>query len=168
MKDLDFVTLLSVFNEMMGPVLWLLVILAIAGVSAFLFVLMRERELKGTRLIRAELIGVAGGFAAPCHHGLDHRIWFHRCRRPSGLAADRHHLGNRTGGHYDPRLCGHGLDCHTRGQNSLQMKSTAHVYIQMCAVFCFIIIPAMHVKYWSYWAKPDISCAPAATVAAPI
>lgn len=64
MKDLDFVTLLSVFNEMMGPVLWLLVILAIAGVSAFLFVLMRERELKGTRLIRAELIGVAGGFAA--------------------------------------------------------------------------------------------------------
>ncbi|WP_404385749.1 DUF5368 domain-containing protein [Caenispirillum salinarum] len=64
MKDLDLATLLSVFQEMMGPLLWVLVLLAVAGIAAFLFVLVREGGLKGGRLVRSELIGVAGGFMA--------------------------------------------------------------------------------------------------------
>lgn len=64
MQDLDLATLVSVFLEMMGPLFWLLLVLAVAGIAGFVTVLLREGELKGSRLVRSELIGLAGGFAA--------------------------------------------------------------------------------------------------------
>ncbi len=64
MKDLDLGTLISVFQEMMGPLFWLLLLVAIGGLVAFGFVFLREGKLEGARLIRSEIIGVIGGFVA--------------------------------------------------------------------------------------------------------
>jgi|LNFM01.1.fsa_nt_gb hypothetical protein len=65
MKDLTFETLSSVFIEMFGP--WLLgalVLIAIALTVAFLVTLVRERGLASRRLLIAQALGIAGGFAS--------------------------------------------------------------------------------------------------------
>jgi len=64
MKELDPMVFLAVFQEMMGPLLWVLVALALGGIALFVWVLVRDRKLIGDRLVRSELIGVLGGFAA--------------------------------------------------------------------------------------------------------
>ncbi|WP_029008186.1 DUF5368 domain-containing protein [Azospirillum halopraeferens] len=64
MKDLDPTVFVAVFLEMMGPLLWLLVGLALVGLVAFAAVLLHERRIVSRRLIRAEVVGVLGGFAA--------------------------------------------------------------------------------------------------------
>ncbi|MFN3852785.1 MAG: DUF5368 domain-containing protein [Phreatobacter sp.] len=64
MKDLDPMIFVAVFQEMLGPLLWLLVGLAIAGLVGLLVVLVRDRGVSSGRLVLAELIGLAGGFAA--------------------------------------------------------------------------------------------------------
>ncbi len=64
MKDLDFATLLAVFQEMLGPVLWELVAAAAAATLLFAWVLVRDRGLRARRLVWAELAGLAGGIAA--------------------------------------------------------------------------------------------------------
>lgn len=64
MKDLDPMIFVAVFQEMLGPSLWLLVILAVAGLAGLLFVLARDRGVASNLLVVAELIGLAGGFAA--------------------------------------------------------------------------------------------------------
>lgn len=64
MKDLDPAVLLAVFLEMMGPLFWLLLILAIIGLVGFVYVLRRDGGLVSRRLVQSELIGVLGGFAA--------------------------------------------------------------------------------------------------------
>jgi hypothetical protein len=64
MKDLDPATFLAVFQEMLGPLLWVLVALALAGTVAFLVVLLRDRGLRPRRLIWAEAAGLLGGIGA--------------------------------------------------------------------------------------------------------
>lgn len=64
MKDLDPLVFLYVFQEMLGPLLWVLPLLAISGVAAFVYVLMRDGGLVSRRLVRAEIVGFFGGFAA--------------------------------------------------------------------------------------------------------
>lgn len=64
MKDLDPAVFLSVFQEMLGPLLWILILLAIGGTLAFLLLLVREKGLVAKRLVRAELFGVFGGALA--------------------------------------------------------------------------------------------------------
>lgn len=64
MKDLDPMVFLAVFQEMMGPLLWGLVALAAAGIAAFAFVVARDGKLVSSRLVRSEVIGFLGGFAA--------------------------------------------------------------------------------------------------------
>ncbi|SOD90929.1 DUF5368 domain-containing protein [Caenispirillum bisanense] len=64
MKDLDLSVLVSVFLEMMGPLFWLLLLLGIAGIVGFVAVFLREGKLDSRRLIRSELVGLAGGVAA--------------------------------------------------------------------------------------------------------
>lgn len=64
MQELDPIVLLSVFQEMMGPGVWALILLAIASIVGFVLVLRREGALDSRRLVRSELIGVVGGVAA--------------------------------------------------------------------------------------------------------
>ncbi len=62
MKQLDLATLFSVFQEMFGVWLYVLIAAAIAITAATLFVLLRDRHLSPARLVRAEVIGLFGGF----------------------------------------------------------------------------------------------------------
>jgi len=61
MKELDPMMFLVVFQEMLGPLLWVLVALAVFGVGAFLVVLIKERGIVSRWLVRAELVGLVGG-----------------------------------------------------------------------------------------------------------
>ncbi len=61
MKDLDPLVLLSVFEEMLGFWLWLLLAIVILGLLAFATLLLRERHLVSRRLVRSEALGIVGG-----------------------------------------------------------------------------------------------------------
>lgn len=64
MKELDPLVFVAVFQEMLGPMLWLLLGLAVLGVTAFVALLAREKGIVARRLVRAELIGLFGGVLA--------------------------------------------------------------------------------------------------------
>jgi len=64
MKDLDPFVFVAVFQEMLGPLLWVLAALAAAGLAAFVFVVLRERRFVLRRFIWAELAGFLGAIAA--------------------------------------------------------------------------------------------------------
>jgi hypothetical protein len=64
MKELDPFVFLAVFQEMLGPLLWVLVAIAAFGVAAFLVVVARERKLVLRRFIYAELVGFVGSITA--------------------------------------------------------------------------------------------------------
>ncbi len=64
MKDLDPLVFLAVFQEMLGPLLWIMLLLAVVGLVAFLALLVRERGLVSRRLVHAELLGLFGGVLA--------------------------------------------------------------------------------------------------------
>ena len=61
MKDIDPLILLAVFQEMLGPSLWLLLALIVLGLAAFVGLLMREKALVSRRLVWAEAAGLLGG-----------------------------------------------------------------------------------------------------------
>lgn len=61
MKELDPLILLAVFQEMLGPILWLLIGIIVLGTLAFLGLLLRERRVLSRRLMWSELIGLFGG-----------------------------------------------------------------------------------------------------------
>lgn len=61
MKEYDPLIFLAVFQEMLGPLLWILTLVGVLGVSAFVAILIKERRLDSKRLVRAELIGLIGG-----------------------------------------------------------------------------------------------------------
>jgi hypothetical protein len=64
MKELDPMVFLSVFQEMLGPLLWIMLLVAVLGTVAFLALLLRERGLVSRRLVRAEVLGIFGGALA--------------------------------------------------------------------------------------------------------
>lgn len=64
MKELDPLILLAVFQEMLGPLLWLLLAVAVLGPLALAALLLRERRLVSRRLVRCEALGVLGGALA--------------------------------------------------------------------------------------------------------
>ena len=64
MKDLDPMVFLAVFQEMLGPLLWVLVLLAAGGTLAFVALVVKEGGLKSQRLVRSELAGLGGGALA--------------------------------------------------------------------------------------------------------
>lgn len=64
MKELDIFVFLSVFQEMLGPLLWVLLILGAVILVLFLAVLVRDRGLSYRRFVRAELVGLVGGVLA--------------------------------------------------------------------------------------------------------
>lgn len=67
MKDLDPTVFVAVFQEMLGPIFWPLIVFIVLGALALLVVLVRDRGLDSRRFVRAELVGIVGGFLG---------IWF--------------------------------------------------------------------------------------------
>lgn len=61
MKDLDPVILLAVFQEMLGPLLWLLLAVTALGLLAFAALLILERGLVSRRLVQSQALGLIGG-----------------------------------------------------------------------------------------------------------
>lgn len=64
MKELDPWVFLSVFQEMLGPLLWVMLLVIVAGTAAFVALLLKERTINSRRLVRAELSGLVGGALA--------------------------------------------------------------------------------------------------------
>jgi hypothetical protein len=64
MKDLDLATLIAVFQEMLGWTFWAILAACVLATLAFGYVLLRDRGVVAARLVRAEVLGVLGGFAA--------------------------------------------------------------------------------------------------------
>lgn len=64
MKELDPMVFLAVFQEMLGPMLWVMLFAALAAVVAFVALVMREKGIVSRRLVRAELLGLIGGVVA--------------------------------------------------------------------------------------------------------
>ncbi|TNF63042.1 MAG: hypothetical protein EP306_02020 [Burkholderiales bacterium] len=64
MKELDPMVFLAVFQEMLGPLLWIMLLAAVLAVAAFVALLVRERGIVSRRLVRAELLGLIGGVVA--------------------------------------------------------------------------------------------------------
>jgi hypothetical protein len=61
MKELDPVVFLAVFQEMLGPLLWVLVLVSVAATAAFVTLLVREKGIVSSRLVKAEIAGIFGG-----------------------------------------------------------------------------------------------------------
>lgn len=64
MKELDPMVFLAVFQEMLGPMLWVMLLAAVLAVAAFVALLVRERGIVSRRLVKAELLGLIGGVVA--------------------------------------------------------------------------------------------------------
>jgi len=64
MQSLDIAVFVSVFLEMMGSILWVLVALAVIGMAGFAFVVLQEKTLVSRRLLRCEAVGLLGGVGA--------------------------------------------------------------------------------------------------------
>lgn len=64
MKQLDPMVFVAVFQEMLGWLFWPLLGFILLGALALLVVLIRDGGIHSRRLIRAEVIGLFGGFIA--------------------------------------------------------------------------------------------------------
>lgn len=64
MKELDLLVFLAVFQEMLGPLLWVLLAIVVLGTAAFLVLLVRERGVLPRRLVRMQAMGLLGGALA--------------------------------------------------------------------------------------------------------
>ncbi|MBB4264861.1 DUF5368 domain-containing protein [Roseospira visakhapatnamensis] len=64
MQGFDIAVFVSVFLEMMGGILWVLLALAVMGIAGFVMVLLRERTLVSRRLLRCQAMGLLGGVGA--------------------------------------------------------------------------------------------------------
>jgi hypothetical protein len=64
MKDLDIWVFVAVFQELLGPLLWIGLGVAAVVVLAFAWLLVRDRGLIAARLARSELVGLIGAVVA--------------------------------------------------------------------------------------------------------
>ena len=64
MQTFDPMVLLAVFQEMLGPLLWVLIMLSLGATLAFVALLVKEKGVVAKRLVRAEVAGVFGGALA--------------------------------------------------------------------------------------------------------
>jgi hypothetical protein len=64
MKELDPWVFLAVFQEMMGPLLWVLLALALSALVGFAVVVWCERAIASARLLKAQALGLLGGVLA--------------------------------------------------------------------------------------------------------
>jgi hypothetical protein len=63
MKDLDPAVFVAVFREMFGVMYLPMVALFVLGAGALIVAIVKDGGINGRRLIRAEIAGLAGGFA---------------------------------------------------------------------------------------------------------
>lgn len=61
MKELDPLILIAVFQEMLGPLLWLILAVIMLGTLAFVVLLLRERKIVARRLMWSQVVGLFGG-----------------------------------------------------------------------------------------------------------
>ncbi len=61
MKELDPLVFLAVFQEMLGPWLWVLLGLAVLTTAAFIVLLLRQRGIVSRLLVRSQMLGLLGG-----------------------------------------------------------------------------------------------------------
>jgi hypothetical protein len=64
MKELDPIVLLAVFQEMLGPLLWLLLAISALGTLAFVLLLLREGRIVSRRAVISQALGLPGGALA--------------------------------------------------------------------------------------------------------
>ena len=64
MQSLDPFVFIAVFQEMLGPMLWVLLLLVIGGTIAFIALLLKEKHIVSQRLVNSQLIGLVGGVLA--------------------------------------------------------------------------------------------------------
>ena len=64
MKELDPMVFLAVFQEMLGPLLWVFLLAGLVTAVAFAWLVKREGGIASRRLVRAELLGLLGGGVA--------------------------------------------------------------------------------------------------------
>lgn len=64
MKELDPMVFLAVFQEMLGPLLWVFLLAGLVTVVALAWLVKREGSIASRRLVRAELLGLLGGGVA--------------------------------------------------------------------------------------------------------
>jgi hypothetical protein len=64
MKDIDPFVFVAVFQEMLGPLLWILIALAAVGLAVFVYVVATERKLMVRRFVWSEVAGFVGAVAA--------------------------------------------------------------------------------------------------------
>lgn len=61
MQSMDPMVFLAVFQEMLGPLLWLILFVVIGGTAAFVALLIKEKHIATKRLVGSEVVGVIGG-----------------------------------------------------------------------------------------------------------
>ena len=64
MQSMDPMVFLAVFQEMLGPLLWVILFVVIAGTVAFVALLIKEKHIASKRLVGSEVVGVVGGVLA--------------------------------------------------------------------------------------------------------
>ncbi len=64
MQQVDFVTIMAVFQEMLGGWLWVLLAIIVFGTLAFIALLMLEKGLIASRMIKSQAAGLVGGVVA--------------------------------------------------------------------------------------------------------
>jgi hypothetical protein len=64
MKELDIAVFVAVFHEMLGPLLWIGLAVAVLVVVAFAWLVVRDRGLIAARLAWSELVGLVGAVVA--------------------------------------------------------------------------------------------------------
>lgn len=64
MQSMDPMMFLAVFQEMLGPLLWVILFVVITGTVAFVALLVKEKHIVSKRLLISEIVGVIGGVLA--------------------------------------------------------------------------------------------------------
>ncbi len=64
MKTMDPMVLLAIFQEMLGPLLWVLLAIGLLAPLAFILLLVRDRRLVTRRLVASQALGLLGGAGA--------------------------------------------------------------------------------------------------------
>lgn len=64
MQSMDPMVFLAVFHEMLGPLLWVMLFVIVAGTTAFIALLIKEKHIASKRLVGSEVVGVVGGVLA--------------------------------------------------------------------------------------------------------
>jgi len=64
MQNFDPAMFVAVLYEMLGPLLWVIVLGSVIATLAFFWLLIRDRGLVSRRFVMSELVGIAGGFGA--------------------------------------------------------------------------------------------------------